>query len=321
MKPAARVQFKTDSFSFLNLIIKYWKIFLLGGVGAFVISAALSLTITPLFRSTVVIYPTTNVVETQTLFGMQSNATPLFGDESATEKVLQILRSDRIREYLVGKYDLMKHYGIDENARYKYSILASRMEKYIVSRKTQYNSIDISVLDTDPLMAATIANDISRQVDTVFNSIVKESGRKSYSAINNSYSEQLIRVKTLEDSLHMTGINGSPSSVLVNFRAGSRDNPWAASYSQTDPEFLRLMNMFESENENLSAIRSRLTGAKMLAEQDLPYIHIINEARVSERKAIPKRSRIVIAATLSTLLLMTFVLALQEVIVKDEKES
>jgi uncharacterized protein involved in exopolysaccharide biosynthesis len=115
MKPTQQVQFRTDSFSFLNLVIRYWKVLLIGGIGAFIISAALSLTITPLFRSTAILYPTTNVVETQTLFGLQSNATSLFGDESATEKVLQILRSDRIRKHLVEKFDLMKHYGIDEN--------------------------------------------------------------------------------------------------------------------------------------------------------------------------------------------------------------
>ena len=47
--------------------------------------------------------------------------------------------------------------------------------------------------------------------------------------------------------------------------------------------------MFESENENLSEIRSRLTEAKMLAGQDLPYTHIINEAKVSEKKALPQK--------------------------------
>ena len=321
MKPIQRVKFSADTFSFLNLILRYWKILLIAGAGAFIISSAISLTITPLFRSTVVIYPTTNVVETQTLFGLQSNATPLFGDESATEKVLQILRSDRIREYLVEKYGLMQHYGIDPGAKYRYTMLAGRMDRYIVSRKTQYNSIDISVLDADPLVAATMANDIAGQVDTAFNRIVKEAGRKALKAVENSYSGQAGRVKELEDSLNARVRNGSPWMGVFNIRAGSRDNPWAASFDQADPGFLRLMNMFESENENLSAIQSRMTEAKMLAEQDLPYIHIINEAKVSEKKAVPKRSYIVIAATLSTLLLILFVLGLSEVIVRDEKNT
>jgi len=317
MRSSVTVHFKADSFSFLNLILKYWKLLLLSGTGIFIISAAISLTITPLFRSTVVLYPTTNVVETQTLLGIQGDATPLFGDESATEKVLQILRSDKIRDYLVERYDLMNHYGIDENARYKYTMLARKMTKYIVSRKTQYNSVEISVLDADPVIAATMANDIAVQIDTVFNQIVKEAGKKSLIAINNSYSGQYARVKELQDSLHINGVS-TTSLAGISLRAGSNNSSWAASFNSSDPEFLRLMNMFESENENLSDIRGKLTEARMLAEQDLPYVHIINEAKVSEKKALPRRSYIVIVSTFTALLLMLFVLGLSEVIVKDE---
>lgn len=318
MKPHEAVRFRADSVSFLNIFLRYWKLLLLSGIAVIVIAAVISLAITPLYRSTVVLYPTTNVVETQTLFGIQNNSTPLFGDETATEKILQILKSDEIKNYLVLKYDLMKHYNISDKAKYKYTLLDIRMKKYIVSRKTQYNSIEISVLDKDPAIAATMANDIAGQIDTVFNKIVMDAGRKSYIAINNSYSDQLKRVKSLEDSLHIITGGGSLSAVPADLKAGSVNSSWAAASGRYNPEFLRLINMFESENENLSAIRSRLTEAKMMAEQTLPYTHIINKANISEKKALPRRSVIVISSALSTLLLMFFVLALSEMFVRDE---
>ena len=105
----------------------------------------------------------------------------------------------------------MKHYGIRENAKYKYTLLDARMNKYIVSRKTQYNSIEISVLDYDPRIASVMANDIARQIDTVFNLIVKEGGRKLFNAINNSYNDQLTRIRSLEDSLRLESPQGSAS--------------------------------------------------------------------------------------------------------------
>ena len=55
-----------------------------------------------------------------------------------------------------------------------------------------------------------------------------------------------------------------------------------------------------------------MTGAKILSEQNLPYTHIINEAQVSEKKALPKRSLIVLASAISSLLLMIFILAVSE---------
>lgn len=319
MKSEETVRFRPDSVSLINLFIKYWKILLLTGIAAFIISAALSLTITPLYRSSVVLYPTTNVVETQTLFGMQNTSTALFGDETATEKVLQILRSDNIKNYLVNKYNLLEHYGINEKIKFKYTLLNSRMNKYIISRKTQYNSIEINVLDSDPVIASTMANDIARQIDTVFNQIVKDAGRKSFKAISNSYVDQLKRVKILEDSVRLNSPKGSFAVYPGNLRAGQANSSWGKASVEYSPEFLRLINMFESENENLSAIRGRLTEAKMLAEQDLPYTHIINEAKVSEKKALPKRSYIVMVSTLSTLLLITFFLGLSDSFVKDEK--
>jgi uncharacterized protein involved in exopolysaccharide biosynthesis len=319
MKSTETVHFKPDSFNLINLVIRYWKALLITAIVAVVISSIISFTITPLFRSEVVLYPTTNVVESQSLLGTQSRATALFGDETATEKVLQILRSDKIKNYLVKKYNLINHYGIAEKTKYKYTLLGTRMNKYIVSRKTQYNSVEISVLDPDPGVASNMANDIVQQVDTVFNQIVKEAGRKSCAAINNSYNDQLKRVRSLEDSLTLIARKGSSPVYPGNLKAGSENSNWIVAASQYSPDFLRLINMFESENKNLSDIRSRLTEAKMVADQDLPYVYIINAAQVSEKKTLPKRSLIVIASTLSTLLLMTFILGLLDSVVKDEK--
>jgi uncharacterized protein involved in exopolysaccharide biosynthesis len=188
------------------------------------------------------------------------------------------------------------------------------MKKNIISRKTQYNSIELSVLDNDPKLAATMANDIAGNVDTVFNQIVKESGSKAYKAIQKSYLNQMLLVRSLEDSLKMSGVNGTLSGVPAKMKAGTISSTWAASAGEYSPRFLRLINMFESENENLSDIRIRMTEAKILSEQNLPYTHIINEAQVSEKKALPKRSIIVLASALSSFLLLIFILALYEVV-------
>jgi len=312
MKAEENIRFRTDSVNMLNLVLRYRKLLFMVCAAAIIISAAVSLLVKPLFRSTVVLYPTTNVVETQSLFGLQAEATPLFGDETATEKVLQILKSDHIKKYLVTRYDLMEHYGISQSARYRYTMLDMRMKKYIVSRKTQYNSIEISVLDSDPELAAKIANDIARNVDTVFNKIVKDAGIKAYKAIEKSYAEQLIIVRSLEDSLKMIQSSDRIPGIPAKIRAGSANSSWAAATGEYSPQLLRMINMFESENENLSDIRSRLTAARILSEQDLPYIHVINEAQVSEKKALPRRTLIVLVSSLSSALLMIFILALYE---------
>jgi capsular polysaccharide biosynthesis protein len=319
MKPTEPVHFRPDSADLINLVIRHWKLILIICIVTAITAALLSLLITPLYRSAVVLYPTTNVIESQTLFGDRNSPRELFGDETATEKVLQILRSDNIKNYLVKKYDLMKHYNIGDNARYKYTLLNMKMNKYIISRKTQFNSIEISVLDPDPKIASAMANDMAFQVDTLFNMIVKDAGRKSFNALNNSYNDQFRRVKSLEDSLRFVTPPGPAAVYPGNLKAGKVNSIWGTSLGIYSPEYLRLINMFESENENLSSIRSRLTESKMIAEQDLPYIHIINEARVSEKKAQPRRTLIVGASTLSVFVLLIFILGLADLLKRDEK--
>jgi uncharacterized protein involved in exopolysaccharide biosynthesis len=319
MNQEGTIRFRADSVNLLNVLIKYWKILLITVLAVALISSAVSFLIKPLFRSSVVLYPTTNVSETQSLFGVQSSTTPLFGDETATEKVLQILKSDIIKNFVVSKYDLMKHYGINPDARYKYTMLDIRMKKYIVSRKTQYSSVEISVLDPDPVLAAAIANDISYQIDTVFNQIVRDAGRKATQAIIVSYNDQLKRVRSMEDSLNSILPAGSSKPMAAVNKTGYAKKSWVSAAGEYSPGILRLINMFEAENESLSAIRNRLTEARMASEQNLPYTHIINGAKVSEKKEFPKRSIIVIASVLSSLLVMIFILTAGEMIVKDEQ--
>ncbi|MGQ9619719.1 MAG: Wzz/FepE/Etk N-terminal domain-containing protein [Bacteroidales bacterium] len=319
MKFQEPYSFRPDSVNILNIVIKSWKILLMATVAGFIVSAAISLTIKPLYRSETVIYPTTNVTETQSLLGIQGSTIPLFGDESATEKILQILRSDEIRNYLSEKYDLMKHYGIGEKTKYKYTLLASRMNKYIKSRKTQYNSIEISVLDRNAELAAEMANDIAFRVDTIFNKLVKEAGKKSYNAISSSYLEQYSKVKALEDSLKKLTGEGYISFSWPGRNKNNILSSLSLSAGNISPETFRLMTLFEAENENLSAIGGRLAETRMLATRTLPYIYIINQARVSEKKVFPRRKLIVLSATGSVFLLALFILALQESFIKQEK--
>ncbi|MFN8240286.1 MAG: Wzz/FepE/Etk N-terminal domain-containing protein [Bacteroidales bacterium] len=312
MKSDNSIQFRTDSLNLLTVLLRHYRLIAFVLVVTAVVSAAITYTIKPLFRSTVVLYPTTNVIESQTLFGLQTGTTTLFGDETATEKVLQILKSDHIKEYLVNKYDLMKHYDINPASKMRYSILDGRINRNIVSRKTQYNSVEINVLDTDPVLAAEIANDVATQIDTVFNSIVNGTGRKSYQALLNSYNEQQARVRMLEDSLSIMEKMKGNYAAGRGFKAGTTGRSWTEISGDYDPHYLKLMNMFESENENLSSISSRLTEAKMLGWQTLPYTHIINKAKVSERKALPRRSTIVAVSVLSVLVLLVFSLAIKD---------
>ncbi len=103
MKDKAYPEFHLDSFSLVNFILRNWKVYFFTGLAAFIISAVVSLFITPKYESEVILYPSGNVgTSGSQLFGTATQEST-FGDEQAVERILQILQSDDIRERLVEK--------------------------------------------------------------------------------------------------------------------------------------------------------------------------------------------------------------------------
>jgi len=308
MKENKLPEFRLDSFNLVTFIFKYWKLFLFTGVVTFVVSAAVSLTIKPMYRSTAIMYPSSNI--TTGVPGLFTGTTSAigFGDEEATEKVLQILVSDRISDYIAGKYNLMDHYGIDPGSRYPHSQLASRMKKLISFQKTRFMSVEVSVLDRDPEIAASMANDISTMIDSTFIEMLQEAGEKYLSVIESQYYKQEKLVMSFEDSLlqssiwteAFTGYNPASERASGSVITLSNARPFS-------PQYIRFSASHQMAIEDLGMLRKKYTEAKMAATEKLPYTLMINRARTPEKKAFPDRSSIVILSTLSVLLFVMLV--------------
>ena len=94
-----------NNINILKLIFK-WKIHFIIIVLLSIICAVIfsgSIFITPLFKSNAVVYPA-NIAS--------------YSDESETEQMLQIFQSRDIKDSVIKKFDLAKHYKIDSNYKY-----------------------------------------------------------------------------------------------------------------------------------------------------------------------------------------------------------
>lgn len=109
--------------------------------------------IEPLYKSTVILYPTTTYSTSKAI--LNTNALiyvdPLqIGDENQTDQMIQILNSGKIRNKIIEKYDLMNHYGIKDNVSHKHYKLDKAYDNKIRIKRTEYNSVKIIVLDANP---------------------------------------------------------------------------------------------------------------------------------------------------------------------------
>ena len=82
--------------------------------------------ITPLFKSSAVLYPTSSnsisKVLISTTFSTDKDIMN-FGEDEQTEQMLQVLNSNKVRDKVIERFNLMEHYEIDPNQKYPYKKL------------------------------------------------------------------------------------------------------------------------------------------------------------------------------------------------------
>jgi uncharacterized protein involved in exopolysaccharide biosynthesis len=169
--------------------------------------------IKPLFESQVILFPsTTNSVSKALL--PQSNGYGdedifEYGDEQQAEQLLQILNSGEIRDSVIQKFDLMAHYEIDEDTKYRRTKLFKEYAGKIEFARTQFMSVEINVMDTDPQMAADIANYISFLVDKTKRRVSRSRAEMGLNIVKNEYHSLQGEIQKMEDKITELRYKGS----------------------------------------------------------------------------------------------------------------
>ena len=157
-----------------KLLIEYRKpVFIILAIAAlFAIVFSTPFFITPLYKSTAIIYPTSSNSISKVLISTtyQSEKDIMnFGEDEQTEQMLQVLNSNRVRDKVIERFDLMNHYDIKADSKYPYTKLNKLYDSRIKFRRTEYNAVKITVLDADAALAAQMANDITEIFDSTMN--------------------------------------------------------------------------------------------------------------------------------------------------------
>ena len=241
--------------------------------------------------------------------------------------MLQVLNSDEIRDKIIDKYDLLTHYEIEEDAKYKYTKLHREYENNVTFKRTKFMSVEINVLDHDPDTAAMIANDIAALLDTVKNRMRREIAVQALKIVEDEYNNQLAYINQLDDSLKLIRSYG-----IINVRAQTDrlteqmatailEGKKSAALSlksklDTLSKYAGVFTNIEEqkllENERLVLIRSKYREAQVDAERSLQHKFIVNNAVPAEKKSYPIRWLIVVISTFATFLLtLTIILFLE----------
>ena len=298
------------NFSSVDLLIYIWnKRVILGIVGfvAGVASIVISLMITPMFEASVIMFPASGAPVAKELLGQNYSGRQSlhgFGEEEQAEQLLQVLHSEPIRTRIIEKYDLMEHYEIDPEGKYPMTELFKQYQSNINFRLTEFMSVEISVLDSDPEIAAFIANDISDLVDTVYNEMKKERVVDALHLVEKEYKESEAKLAVLQDSLDV--LSSQLSGKIKT--TGDPTNNLIKALSENGALYASMLNLVKYEVQVVTTLSLRFKEARLEAEQNLPYKFVVEKAFPPEKKAYPNKSLIVIVSTFASLLLALIVL-------------
>lgn len=295
--------------------------------------------ITPKFRSTVILFPTSTGSISKALLSENQTAEQdvmQIGEEEQAEQMLQILNSSRIRDKIIEKYDLMNHYEIGSTTKYRKTKLFKAYESNISFRRTEYMAVKISVLDVDAKLAANIANDIAELVDSTKNAMQKERAQKAFRIVETEFLQLTNEIQVMEDSLtalRKLGVHDYESQAeminqqyAIELAKGNNNGVKAlekklAILATYGGPYVSIRDALEHEKKQLSQVKAKYEEAKIDAEEILPQKFIVDSAYEAEKKSYPVRWIIVIISTMSTFLMSILVLAVIDSVVRYNKKK
>ncbi len=331
-----------QSTNLIAFLYKWRKPLLILPLAAGVLAAVFSSPtfIAPRYQSTVIVFPsTTNSVSKAILpqTGYADEDILEFGAEEEAEQLLQILNSDEIRDTMVERYNLMEHYDIDPESPYKFTELRETFSDNVEFRRTEFMSVEISVLDEDPQMAADIANDISKLLDRVKHRIQRERAYIGLQIVQGSYDQIKQESKTLEEglkALRQKGVHDYESQAAVYSeqlataiveRGANHSSTRALEYkldtlAKYGGRYVDMRDELQLLKEEEIKIKTKLDQAKVDYNQNLPATFKVNEAYPAEKKTYPVRSLLVLITMMGTFV-GTLVLILALTAYKDARSK
>lgn len=181
-------EYKESTYYFIRVILRWKMQFIIISVAAIALSVLFSAEwfIKPKYKSKAILYP--------------SNIIP-YSSESPSEQMLQLLESADIRDAIIKKHKLPEHYDIDTTSKGGVSKLINRYESNVEIKRTQFESIEINVLDENPGMACNMVNDIIDQLNLKARALQREKTSEVLVIVENQLKHKQVALDSIDKVL------------------------------------------------------------------------------------------------------------------------
>ncbi|MEI6883769.1 MAG: Wzz/FepE/Etk N-terminal domain-containing protein [Bacteroidota bacterium] len=282
----------------LDIIIK-WKFHLLAVIIAAVLLSVLfssPIFITPLYKSYAIVYP--------------SNISP-YSDENETEQMIQMLQSRDIRDSVVHKFNLPKHWGVDSTYEYFVSTMVWYWEQRVIIAKTPNEAVEIEVLDPDPQVACDMVSAIIEYYNAKVRSLHKEKFGEvvqNYDFIMNqkqqymdSLSKQATELGTKYGILEYEGQTREVMRAYFQNKGSGEVQKYKRNLEEHGGEIMKLGEMMRSESEALATLKLDADRALLDFHRRYTHANVLSKPFAADKKSFPVRWLIVVMSTVAAL--------------------
>ena len=287
---------------FIKLIIK-WRIhFIITTAIAVIVSAFFSSKwfIEPKFKSFAIVYPS-NLIQDST--------------ESKSEQMMQLFESADIRNSVIRKLNLADHYKIDTTQSAGYTDLIGEYESNVSVTRTDYESILIKVLDTDPKIACDMVKEIMAALNKKARTLQRDKSRE----ILSMQEKQLLDRKKELDSVNVilqnlrvnyrlldygTQVKEFTKGYIKTINASGRSNykdidVMINNLQQKGGEFYTMVRVYDGILNSYNATKVEYDNTLTDMNKELTYISEVTSPIVADKKSYPIRWLIVLVSVLS----------------------
>jgi capsule polysaccharide export protein KpsE/RkpR len=314
--------FKNNS-NLLDLIAK-WKYHLLIIV---LVSVILSVVfsspffIKPKYKSFAVLYPA-NIYT--------------FSKENESEQMLQLLQSRDIQDSIIKKFDLATHYGINPNYEHYYSTMIYLYSENISIRKTEFESIVIEVMDTDPKYSRNIINSIIEYYNRLVGKMQKEKATEAYRNGSFVLKQKEHHLDSLKNALTDLGTKYGLFNLETQSKELTRGLLRTSGTNINNAELLKLKTNLElkggelqtltdlisSESEGISNYKTEIFDKAMIEfYREYTFASIVTKPYISDKKAYPVRWLIVSISTIAALFFSFIIIGVFERLKQKPKSN
>lgn len=307
-----------DNQNLLETLWKWKKHLIAVGVLAVVCSAIFSSStfITPKFKSVARVYPSNNIYT--------------FSDESESEQLLEISNSQDIKLKVIDAFKLDEVYKISKQDPLYQTYILAEFNDNVSFKKTEYETIEIQVLDSDPQRAKVMCDSIISFIDDKVRSmhrikylevvqIAKGDLKKIDSeidSISTSMNDLRANYRILDYDAQAEEITKGMVKVLAeqkkNTSGGKELEKWMKNLTEKGGEYVFLNSQLKNLYNQRDSVKQAYDWSLSNSKKKIVYAQPVQRPVAADKKAYPVRWLIVLASTFAALFSAILVILLLE---------